>query len=339
MNTIRLSICVPTYNFAEYIGDMLESVIAQSEDGVEIIIVDGASTDGTDTVVKDYQNRFKNLIYIRREKNYGLDLDLAKSIEISRGEYCWLLSSDDALTPGAISRLLEEIAAGHDIYLCNRIICDRKLNPVANQYWLANKCRDRVFELSDRLKFLEYLQLSRSIGAIFSYISSIVFKRSRWQDLSDDSRFIGTNYAHVGRFLAMRNNGCTLKYLFDPLVLCRGDNDSFLTKGRLNRFLIDLDAYEKLAHALVPNDTAIQIAFKTVMQREHAWYKWARIRHEVSRSEWQELERRLRGFGYSYPQLLIVRTLGRSRTLVTSALFLRSAALRIRRWFAKQQVQ
>ncbi len=49
-----LSICIATYNRAEYIGETLESIIPQVTDEVEIVIVDGASTDNTSSVVKHY---------------------------------------------------------------------------------------------------------------------------------------------------------------------------------------------------------------------------------------------------------------------------------------------
>jgi abequosyltransferase len=58
MNGIRLSICIPTYNFGEFIGETLKSVTDQARNGVEIIVVDGASTDNTAEIVRDFQRRF-----------------------------------------------------------------------------------------------------------------------------------------------------------------------------------------------------------------------------------------------------------------------------------------
>ena len=55
MGNIRLSVCIPTYNFGEFIGETLESIVGQATDEVDIIIVDGASTDNTEQVVHQIQ--------------------------------------------------------------------------------------------------------------------------------------------------------------------------------------------------------------------------------------------------------------------------------------------
>lgn len=52
MGNIRLSICMPTYNFGKFIGETLESIMKQIPDGVEIVVLDGGSTDNTCDVVK-----------------------------------------------------------------------------------------------------------------------------------------------------------------------------------------------------------------------------------------------------------------------------------------------
>ena len=63
----KLSICIPTYNRAAYIGETLASIISQSNDDIEIVIVDGASTDNTADVVTSFKVDLK--IYIIIVKN------------------------------------------------------------------------------------------------------------------------------------------------------------------------------------------------------------------------------------------------------------------------------
>ena len=55
---IKLSFCIPTYNFADFIGETLESIIIQATDEVAVIIVDGGSTDNTREIVESYQKNF-----------------------------------------------------------------------------------------------------------------------------------------------------------------------------------------------------------------------------------------------------------------------------------------
>lgn len=313
MKHIRLSICIPTYNFGDFIGETLESIIGQATEDVEIIIVDGASTDGTADIVKRYQLKYPRLLYHRLEKKGGIDHDLSKTIELAKGDYCWLMSSDDVLKPGAIQRVLDEIKLAHDIYLCNRTDCDRNLRPIRNRTWLSNKFKDHVFNLSKKTELIEYLKACQLIGALFSYISSIIVCRKSWNEVEYNGTFNGSNYAHVFRLLSITKNGGLLKYISNSLVLSRGDNDSFREKGLLHRFMIDFNAYSLLANNLFLGDVIVQKEFKSVMQREHVWYMLAGLRNKVEdKKKWKALEDKLLHFGYSRGKLSIIRILGSS---------------------------
>src|ERR1700722_1620055 len=99
---ITLSICIPTYNFGEFIGETLESILPQIVDGVEVVVLDGGSTDETQAVVGAFQARCPALQYYHRDERGGIDLDMALTVELARGKYCWLFSSDDLMRPGAV---------------------------------------------------------------------------------------------------------------------------------------------------------------------------------------------------------------------------------------------
>jgi abequosyltransferase len=318
MGDVRLSICIPTYNFGEFTGETLESIIRQANDEVEIVVGDGASTDNTAEVVRSYQRHFPRLTYRNFGKKGGVDLDLAKTVELARGEYCWLLSSDDVLKPGAIQRVLSEIKLGHDVYLLNRTNCDRDLRPIRRkELWLSNGSTDRVYQLSDKSELMGYLNASKSIGALFSYISSIIFRRKAWNEVGYDERFEGTNYAHVFRLFSMlKVDGSSLKYIREPLVFCRGDNDSFLSKRLAHRFLIDFDGYRLIGEFLF-RDNEIQNAFRAVMTRHHKWYSLSRLKSEIDDGRrWTELENTLVGYGYGFGELFLINVFGSSRLLV-----------------------
>ena len=246
MKPITLSICIPTYNFGAFIGETLKSIIDQAGDDVEIIVVDGASTDNTAAVIRDFQKYFPRLTYYLLDKKGGIDKDLAKTVELAHGDYCWLLSSDDVLKSGVIDRIRREMTAGYDVYLCNRIECDINLNPVYNRSWFSRTTDDAIFDLSTKSGLLDYFNKAISIGALFSYMSSIIVRRKKWDETGYDDRFTGTNYAHVFRLFTMLLHGGQLKYIKEPLVLCRGEHDSFLQKGTAHRYLIDVDGYQLL---------------------------------------------------------------------------------------------
>lgn len=304
MSDVRLSFCIPTYNFGEFIGQTLESIIAQAGDDVEIIVGDGASTDNTEEIVKGYQLSFPRLFYYKFEKKGGIDLDLSRTVDLSTGEYCWLMSSDDCLNPGAIQRMLNEIKFGHDVYLCNRTCCDRNLNPIVNQLWLSNEVADQTFHFSNESELMDYLHAATSIGALFSYVSSIIVRRNKWDEIGYNKKLSGSNYAHVFRlFYILQTGKSTLKYLKESLVLCRGDNDSFLDKGIANRLSIDFDGYQLLSESLFAKKT-IRNTFKTVVEREHNWRRLVIVKSQVDNRQWADLKKSLQNYSYRYRCLI-----------------------------------
>lgn len=321
MNDVRLSFCIPTYNFGEFIGETLESIITQAGDEVEIVVGDGASTDNTEEVVRGYQSRFPKLFYYKFEQRGGIDLDIAKTVELSRGDYCWLMSSDDVLKPGAIQRMLKEINLGHDVYLCNRTVGDRKLRPFRfRKLWLSKRINDRVFYFSDKSDLLDYLNASQSINALFSYLSAIVVRHTKWNAVGYDARFDKTYFAHAFRiFRILQSRGNSLKYIKDRLVLSRSFNDSFLDKGYANRILINLDGYRYFGECFFP-DKYVHKVFKTIMTREHKYYDLSRLKSEVADElKWHQLETTLSYFGYSSAAMFLINMLGASQRFVRMA--------------------
>lgn len=321
----RLSICIPTYNFGEFIGETLDSIVCQATDETEIVIVDGASTDNTGQIVQEFQRRFSRIRYHRREVNMGVDKDLAKAVELAQGDYCWLMSSDDVLLPESVKRISDEIRLGYAVYLGDRIDCDRDLNPVREKRWFSKSTHSQVFDLSSEAGLLAYLNEARSLGALFSYISTIVFARQGWNAIAYDETLIGTHYAHVYRLFSVLKHASGLKYLDSPLVWCRGYNDSFATSGYARRMLIDINGYESLAGKLFDR-APVQQAFKSVLQKEYTWYVLAGLRHKVGDSRtWAGMESRLLAYGFPRGKLIVARVLGALGIIAKTGRVMRNA--------------
>jgi abequosyltransferase len=85
MTSVKLSICIATFNRASALGKTLERVIAQATDDCEIVVSDNASTDNTEQVVAEYARRFCRLRYIRLEANRGFERNFNCAVEAARG--------------------------------------------------------------------------------------------------------------------------------------------------------------------------------------------------------------------------------------------------------------
>lgn len=94
-----VSIIIPTYNRAHLIGETLDSVLAQTYQNWECIVVDDGSTDGTDTLLTTYRAKDSRFQYHHRPKERLPGGNAARNygFEVSKGEYIIFLDSDDLL--------------------------------------------------------------------------------------------------------------------------------------------------------------------------------------------------------------------------------------------------
>ena len=105
----RFSICVSTYNDAEYLPGCIESVLSQSFEDFELIVVVDGSTDESANMVRDYAKSDCRIIPVIKETNEGLHLGRVSGIEASTGDYIFLLDSDDELEDDALLKLNEAL--------------------------------------------------------------------------------------------------------------------------------------------------------------------------------------------------------------------------------------
>ena len=97
MRKIKVSIVIPTYNRETIIRETLDSAINQEFGDFEIVVVDNCSTDGTYDILKEYQEKYKNMRIYQNEENIGPVRNWKKAIELARGEYVKILWSDDQI--------------------------------------------------------------------------------------------------------------------------------------------------------------------------------------------------------------------------------------------------
>lgn len=102
-----LSICIPTYNRAEYLRGALENITSDPEfdQRVEIIISDNASPDNTEEVGIEYSSRYPNIKYFRNETNVR-DENFRLAFQRASGKYLKLFNDTLRLNPGSLSKML-----------------------------------------------------------------------------------------------------------------------------------------------------------------------------------------------------------------------------------------
>lgn len=112
------SVCIPAYNRAQLLPELLESILDQDFDNFELVINEDASPQRTDirAVVERYSAKYPGRIrYFENEKNLGYDANLRSLVERSMGEYCLFMGNDDLMCAGALRTVAEAVQRHPDV--------------------------------------------------------------------------------------------------------------------------------------------------------------------------------------------------------------------------------
>lgn len=257
---IKLSICIATLNRGALIGQTLDSIVSQLTEQVEIIIVDGASTDNTEDVVLSYRQRYANVRYRRLAEKGGVDQDYSRAVELAAGEYCWLFSDDDIIKPGALDAVLGALQTSPGLVIVNAEVQNSDLTQT-----LKPSCLD-LTEITTYAQHETDL-LFRDAGNYLSFIGCVVVRRSLW-DARDKKSYYGTLFVHVGVIFQEPLPGGAI-IVAEPMIVIRYGNAMWMDKG----FEVSLFKWPELIWSL-PGIS--EIAKAHVCER-NPWHNIARL--------------------------------------------------------------
>lgn len=117
---LKLSIIIPIYNVEPYISDCLESVLAQINPNIEVILINDGTPDNSMVIVEDIINKCskdqKSRFNIINQLNQGPSIARNTGLKLAKGKYIAFLDSDDKLLPKYIEHIFKEIeSADYDI--------------------------------------------------------------------------------------------------------------------------------------------------------------------------------------------------------------------------------
>lgn len=192
---VKITIITVCYNSVLDIEKTIASVIKQKYKNIEYIIIDGGSTDGTLSIIKAYENKINNLIYISEPDN-GIYDAMNKGIELSTGEYLYFLNAGDELIEGAINKIIKNLNEKYDIAYGNII-----------------KINSDIKEKVEYSKYYHYkLLIGRTICHQAMFIKKTVFKKIGKFDLKFK---LASDYEFILRLLKYRG---TFRYLNIDIV-------------------------------------------------------------------------------------------------------------------------
>ena len=203
MEIPKISVIIPLYNAENYIGECLDSILIQTFQDFEVIVVDDCSTDNSVEIVQNYAEKFGGRLKISRtQKNSGSPGKPGNiGVNLSRGEYFFIIDDDDAI----ISTAFEELYLIAKEFDADVVACE-KYFPVPNKFWSEVKIGKNFqpisystidfvskptlipFDIAERVnscynrKFLWTLW-SKLIRRDFFFENEIIFAQNLMQDM------------------------------------------------------------------------------------------------------------------------------------------------------------
>ncbi|MEK7432437.1 MAG: glycosyltransferase family 2 protein [Cyanobacteriota bacterium] len=224
MINTNLSICIPTYNRANFIETTLCSLIIQAKKyNIPIYISDNSSTDNTLEILSRYKNEIYEYIFYRTNShNIGFDKNLIEVTNMSSSNFCWLFGDDDIIEDNSIEIILNKIENNeYKLFILNYSTYDKNL---------LKKVEDRHIPiLKDKIYFEnDYNQLLLDLFIYSTFIGSLIVDREKW--LIEAKKYSGKNFIQntsVFNYII----GYKALFLSSPLVRNRLGNTTWVNNS------------------------------------------------------------------------------------------------------------
>ena len=231
--SLRLSICIPTYNRPAALRRTLERLLPQLTVECEVFILDNASTDQAVDILAPVlaQNPQSNVKIIRNPANVGGNTNILRCFEVATGDYTWVLGDDDKLAEDAVEIILAAISEFPDVAFFT--FASSLLTPEAIAKRAPFRCAATLEEFIDKIdNFGNLLFISCGVHRTETYRRNISLAYDFMNSCSGQL---------VPVFLSYR--ATTSKSIFHPAVLIEHDvslETAPLQWNIVNRFLPQL---------------------------------------------------------------------------------------------------
>lgn len=144
---MKISVIIPVYNVDKFLSECLESVINQTYNNIEIVLIDDGSTDESGKICDEYGAKDKRIKVIH-QKNMGVSIARNTGIKLAKGDYITFVDSDDIINPKYIE-LLSSHANNNTLSMGNILLFDKKIvdRPVKKDFIILRKDFIKLSEL------------------------------------------------------------------------------------------------------------------------------------------------------------------------------------------------
>jgi abequosyltransferase len=273
-----LSICIATRNRSGYIGQTLGNILEQCGSDIEVVVVDGASTDDTSAVVTELTTTWSNLKYHPQVTNSGIDGDFDKAVELARGRYCWLMSDDDFLAPNAVDRVLSACCKAPDAVIVDAEVRTADFTEILVPRRLAFSGERHYDEVESEQLFID-------VGQHLNYIGALVIRRVLWLKRKRNL-YYGSEFIHVGVLFQSPLPGGAI-VIGEPLVHIRYGVGNWTSRSfhvwmfKWPSLIWSFDWLAESSRAVVSQRYPWQSPVVLMLYRAKGWYTWQEFRQLI----------------------------------------------------------
>jgi len=279
MNNLKISIIVPVYNVEKYLQQFFDSIMTQTFQDFEVLLIDDGSTDKSGEMCDEYAKR-ENRVRVFHKRNGGVSSARNIGLSEAKGEWIYFSDADDRLYPNTLEMLLKEIGAdcamsigGYEVYDENGNLVysesDRdcgimdkdsallqmfRANPYIYQGYVWNKLYKREVISNNKLIFDEKIIFNEDRLFNVKYLCA----------LSDDS-MIAYNWHPVYQYI---------EYSYRSIPSVSGTIQSDNQKFDIN-YITDLQSFEQIGVLFrkIGVNKTIQKAYISAMICSYYWFR------------------------------------------------------------------
>ena len=320
-----VSVVMPVYNRPDLVGRAITSILNQTMDNFELIIVDDGSDTLTKSILKQYAKQDDRIRLIYNPKNQGIAYSRQRGADAARGEYIAVMDSDDWSVPDRLEKSLAFMrdhpevdamtggiqAIPKDVFIPDYSVSEKKGYTVdklpgfyeveqtfANLFWNVSALYKRSFTLKNKIRYNDRLLSAED----YDFWRQFVLFGGRMASIKDTLAYVRFHSSNSKEYYtAMSKNALDVKRkMLSQFFLCKDEDVKYVysqkEKCALLRKMLDGNLKNpKLPHHYLENRFAAQcpVDFETALYLKHPF--WSDFLVELKDGKWQRLRTKDKG--------------------------------------------
>ncbi len=269
----KVSILVPVYNTSEYLEECLNSLVGQTLEDIEIIVINDGSSDNSLEIINECASKDDRIKIINKE-NSGYGASMNKGLNLAAGEYIGIVESDDFVKSDMFESLYELASKNDSDIVKSDFYSYYSKNKISIK--ADNVCsKGKVFSVKDDVSILKILPsiwsaIYKKDFLVQNNLSFLETKGASYQD---------TSFAFKALCCAKRIMFTNKAYLY-----YRSDNENSSVKSKEKVFAI-CDEFDEITKFLNENPEIKKLVNKEKLKIQFNRYKWNLLRIDAASRE------------------------------------------------------